>query len=44
MKMRTMKMTEKEIEIQKMLIKLLSKTKGVLDDDIWLILDRVEKQ
>ena len=37
-------MTDKEIEIQQMLMKLLRKTQNNLDDDIWAIIDRVEKQ
>jgi hypothetical protein len=37
-------MTDKETEIQQMLMKLLRKTQNDLDDDIWAIIDRVEKQ
>ena len=37
-------MTDKETEIQQMLMKLLRKTQNDLDDDIWEIIDRVEKQ
>ena len=37
-------MTDKETEIQKMLMMLLRKTQNDLDDDVWKIIDRVEKQ
>jgi hypothetical protein len=37
-------LTDKETEIQQMLMKLLRKTQNDLEDDIWAIIDRVEKQ
>ena len=37
-------MTNKETEIQQMLMKLLRKTQRDLDEDVWAIIDRIEKQ